>query len=224
MVALISEEITFDPERIDDPATYFGVVIPGHLHSAVKKRRIEFAAGRYCAEKAMMHLLGKRLPVASLKGQRSPIWPSQVVGSITHTHKYARAVLGLSRDFESIGIDSELLIDRKSLMEITERILTPTEQRNFPAGSLESGALITTCLFSLKESVFKTLYPLCHKFFDFQDAEVISLDLENQSFSVNLKTKLNDRFQAGFQLNGTIWLKNPMIHSQVYLGTDAVMT
>ena len=217
MAALISEETTFDPERIDDPATYFGVVIPSHLDSAVKKRRIEFAAGRYCAEKAIVHLLGKRLPVASLKGQRNPMWPSQVVGSITHTHKYARAVLGLSRDFESVGIDSERLINRRNLMEIIERIVTPIEQRNLLVGSLENGALMATSLFSLKESVFKTLYPLCHKFFDFQDVEVISLNLENRSFSVNLRTKLNDRFQAGFQLNGAIWFKNSMIHSQVYL-------
>ncbi len=102
-------------------------------------------------------------------------------------------------------------------MEIIERIVTPIEQRNLLVGSLENGALMATSLFSLKESVFKTLYPLCHKFFDFQDVEVISLNLENRSFSVNLRTKLNDRFQAGFQLNGAIWFKNSMIHSQVYL-------
>ena len=64
---------------------------------AVERRRREFTTGRACARRALC-LLGA--PVGPLlHGQRgAPMWPTGVVGSITHCDGYRAAAVGRERD------------------------------------------------------------------------------------------------------------------------------
>lgn len=84
-------------------------LFPEEIHSldnVVDRRRIEFATGRYCAKKAIS-LLGVT-PIAIVIGDgREPVWPSGIVGSITHCSGYCAAVVAKSSQVLSSGIDAE---------------------------------------------------------------------------------------------------------------------
>lgn len=73
---------------------------------SVEKRVREFAAGRLCARAGLMEFGLKPAPL--LPGRdRMPIWPSGIVGSVTHTDGYCVAVVGLKNQFAAIGVDAE---------------------------------------------------------------------------------------------------------------------
>jgi 4'-phosphopantetheinyl transferase EntD len=54
-----------------------------------------------------------------------------------------------------------------------------------------------TLIFSAKESLFKALYPTVHRYFDFIDAEVATLDLHAASLTLCLNTSLSERHLRG---------------------------
>src|ERR1700757_4626476 len=64
-----------------------------HVEKAVTKRRLEFAAGRRCARLALARLGATPGPI--LPGEdRTPRWPSALVGSITHHGAHCAAPPG----------------------------------------------------------------------------------------------------------------------------------
>src|SRR5690242_8343874 len=62
------------------------------LGRAAPERQLEFRAGRHCARLAM-GLLGAAGPVLRAP-DRSPVWPSGIVGSIAHTRTRNRGFCG----------------------------------------------------------------------------------------------------------------------------------
>lgn len=151
------------------------------LGNVVLKRRVEFTAGRTCA-RAALEQLGS--PVASLlrgpKGE--PLWPSGVVGSITHCAGYCAAAVTYKERFVSLGIDAEI---NEPLPEGTLEIVARPEElerlRGLPAASLCWDRL----LFSIKESVYKTWYPLTRSWLGFEEASV-TIDPATNTFQVEL--------------------------------------
>src|SRR5438067_555135 len=83
-----------------------GIEIPAALASAVHKRRVEFAAGRWCAREALRVCAADLAEsVIEIGAQREPCWPAGVVGSIAHTNGYAAAAVARSADVIGLGID-----------------------------------------------------------------------------------------------------------------------
>jgi len=78
------------------------------LGRVVNRRRIEFATGRYCAKKAISWL-GVTPSAIVIGDGREPVWPSGIVGSITHCSGYCAAVAAKSSQVLSIGIDADLV-------------------------------------------------------------------------------------------------------------------
>jgi len=74
--------------------------------AAGAKRRTEFAAVRACARRA---LTNAGLPAGPIPRSQSgaPIWPSGVVGSMTHCKGYRACAIGRAEAFGAIGIDAE---------------------------------------------------------------------------------------------------------------------
>lgn len=74
---------------------------------AVEKRRREFTTGRACARLALERLgIGA---VAIPNGERGePLWPSGVVGSITHCRGYCGCAVAKAGDVVVVGIDAEV--------------------------------------------------------------------------------------------------------------------
>ena len=139
---------------------------------AGESRRREFATARSCARMALARL--GRPAVAVLPGLGgAPQWPEGVTGSITHCAGYRAAAVGLTSDFVSIGVDAEpneALPDDEMLGLIAlreERIRIGEFAARMP------GIAWDRLLFSAKESVYKTWFPLALCWLGFESADIV---------------------------------------------------
>ena len=168
----------FQPQKLDAQAFgRHGVDLPPNIGRAVAKRRPEFLAGRLCARAGIQRLTG--LPQApGLAPDRAPIWPGGLVGSITHGDDWAAAVVARRDAWRSLGLDVETLLDDARASRLLEEILTPAERERLAPEQVGLGVTLT---FSLKESLFKALYPLVGRRFYFEDAELLAWDAEGRA-------------------------------------------
>jgi len=95
----------------------------------------------------------------------APIWPDGVVGSLAHDASVAIAAIAMQRDVLSVGIDVEPAEALEP--DLTELIATPQER-----AGLGDDPRQTRLLFSIKEAVYKAVYPLDRTFLDHHDVEV----------------------------------------------------
>ncbi len=146
-----------------------GIARPRALQGAVAKRQAEYLAGRVCAREALHRLTGS-VSSPGWQAGRAPRWPAGVCGSISHTQDEALAVVALRQDYIGLGVDRERYLSGTQVRELADNILTPAELAQL--AHCTDTALRTTLAFSLKESLFKALYPLVGCYFDFQDAQV----------------------------------------------------
>ncbi|WP_166353423.1 4'-phosphopantetheinyl transferase family protein [Phytoactinopolyspora limicola] len=156
--------------RVDDtPEPLFPEEL-AHIARAVPKRRDEFTTVRYCARLALRQLGMDRPPLVPGEGG-APTWPRGVVGSMTHCTGYRAAVVADGANVVSIGIDAEP--DEPLPEGVEQAVMLPTERRHVAELAVaEPGPHWDRLLFSAKESVYKTWYPLAGTWLDFEDAEV----------------------------------------------------
>lgn len=83
---------------------------------------------------------------------------------------------------------------------LAAHILTPTELRQLLPLSLAQRARQIGLIFSLKESLFKALYPLVLRRFYFHDAELLSCD--NGNARLRLLIDLAQEWPTGSELDG----------------------
>ncbi|TDD87858.1 4'-phosphopantetheinyl transferase superfamily protein [Saccharopolyspora karakumensis] len=139
---------------------------------AVDKRRREFATVRHCARIALAEIgapIGPLLPGA----RGAPGWPPGVVGSMTHCAGYRAAVVAWDKAVRTIGIDAE---PHEPLPDgVLDAVSLPAEKAMISA--LPGNVHWDRILFSAKESVYKSWFPLSREWLDFEEAEVtLSLD------------------------------------------------
>ena len=151
-----------------------------YIGRAVEKRKREFRAGRNASREAL-RVLGYKEPVVILRDSfRRPLWPTGVVGSISHTTNCCMAAVAYSKDYLGIGLDVETI----SPIEVSmlSRICTTQELRWINERKTK-GDRVPWCklIFSIKESVYKLFSPIHAVFLDFLEVEVC-LDLERGCF------------------------------------------
>ena len=131
--------------------------------SVTKVRRASGAA-RIVARQLMSRFGHKPQAIRKSTGGM-PLWPGDIVGSLAHDARVAVAAMAAQRDFLGIGIDVEPAepIDP----DLLSMIATPAELAAAPAEPIR-GRL----LFSIKEAVYKAVYPLDGRFLDHHDVEV----------------------------------------------------
>jgi 4'-phosphopantetheinyl transferase EntD len=137
------------------------------IHGAVEARVREFVTGRACARLALCKL---HLPITPvLRGAaREPVWPTGVVGSITHCTGYRAAAAARQADMAAIGIDAEV---HEALPKgVLEQVAVEEERRWLVTAP--AGVHWDRVLFSAKESVFKAWFPLSGRWLGFDDAVV----------------------------------------------------
>ncbi|MFC3504230.1 4'-phosphopantetheinyl transferase [Micromonospora krabiensis] len=147
---------------------------------AVEGRRRDFTAGRVCARRAMTTL---GLPPAAVvaAADRSPVWPSGVVGTITHTRGYCAAAAAHVTAVRSVGMDAE---QHRELNEGVRRMIClPEEEERLVA--LPGGISWPAVLFSAKETVYKVWHPVVGTWLDFTDAHV-ELDPDAGTFTARI--------------------------------------
>lgn len=140
------------------------------IQHASAKRQQEFASGRHCARLALTQLGIHGFPL--LPGtQREPLWPQDMVGSIAHCRDLAGAVVAKQAEVTALGLDIETI--RPLRFDITRSICTPDEEvwlRQQPSQQHDTLALL---IFSLKEAVFKCVYPWQGIRLGFQDCSLL---------------------------------------------------
>ena len=150
---------------------------------AVGKRRLEFSTARACARQALARLGIEPVPVT--RGQDgAPRWPAGVTGSITHCRGYRACAVARTHDVASLGIDAE---PDEATPEGVLRYVAGDAERDHLAGlsAARPGIHWDRLLFSAKEAVYKTWYPLTGRWLGFEDAS-IAIDPDAETFTARL--------------------------------------
>ncbi len=108
-------------------------------------------------------------PAPILTGpSREPLWPDGIVGSITHCAGLSAAAVARSGDIAGLGIDAERTAVSADLEAL---ILTPGERRLLPRDE-EARRVLRSVLFSIKECVFKCIFPATKTYVEFREVNV----------------------------------------------------
>ncbi len=136
------------------------------VEDAVALRRREFAAGRRAAHAALAAVgRGSAGPLLH-DSDGVPRWPSGVVGSISHAHRWAIAAVTSSDRCLALGVDLE---EAAALPEeLIPWVLTRAE-RDVAVDDLR---IFARQVFCIKEAVYKCVFPFARAPFDFHDVEV----------------------------------------------------
>lgn len=180
-----------------------GIVVPEALAGAVLKRRVEFAAGRFCARAALRRsspALGN-VPVG-LGENREPCWPDGVVGTISHTAGCVAAAVARSDRVGGLGLDLERWMDPEAPVRIGEMIAVDGELATLASHTGWCPSDVLTLVFSAKESVYKCLYPRVRRYFGFHCARIEHVDPGRGVFVARLEEALGVGLAAGLRLPG----------------------
>lgn len=199
----------FDPTQltVDDFARCGIAPVRG-----VAKRQAEHLAGRLCAREALRRVTGQA-SVPAVGEDRAPQWPRGVVGSITHGDNWAAALVAPKDRWRALGLDVERLLPAERAQRLQGEILTPAEVQRLQNLDNETRAARISLSFSLKESLFKALYPLTLTRFYFHDAEL--LDIDQDSVRLRLLIDLNAHWRTGTELDGQFALFDNKVLSLV---------
>jgi len=182
-----------DPVDLASPAALAAIPdLPpeeaAQIAHAVPRRQLEFATVRVCARRAAARL--GVAPFVLLNGaDRAPLWPADLVGSLTHTGRgtsgYCAAAAARADAMRSIGIDAEQAQPLPS--RLWDFVLTPSEQTHLRAMDPDPDAwgLLAKIVFSAKECFYKAQFPLTRQYLGFHQVE-IALDLANGAFEARL--------------------------------------
>ncbi|MEX6504346.1 4'-phosphopantetheinyl transferase family protein [Pseudomonas zhanjiangensis] len=185
---------------------------PGRLHSedfqrcaiapvaGVAKRQAEYLAGRLCAREGIRRVSGNAA-VPAVGADRAPQWPLGVRGSISHGNGWAGSLVAAERGWRGLGLDVEQLLPAARAERLAAQILTPDELLRLQDLPPEQQAWRVSLSFSLKESLFKALYPLVLRRFYFHDAELLECHVDGQA-RLRLLIDLADDWPAGSELHG----------------------
>lgn len=194
-------EIRFDIQQFENTLfACYHIREPAHLHRAVKKRRAEYLASRYAARVALASA-GIADFLLENDSDRAPVWPPGVLGSLTHSANRAVVITAAAAPQRRIGVDAEQLISESAAAGLSEMILSLSERHYLAQIAIPFPQALTLC-FSLKESLYKALYPELRQFMDFHSAEVTELAPETGRASLRLTRRFGAEFPAGRQFTG----------------------
>ena len=201
--AVIDKDIRLAISRIDGVGD-FPICAPqaAGLNQASQLRRREFVAGRACARAAMQAAGVRPMPVA-IAPDRSPVWPSGIVGSISHSPILAMAAIApATSGIRSIGLDIEPATPLAA--DLIDEICGRKERLWLDNQPAESAGLLAKAIFCIKEAVYKCQYPLSRTLFGF-DVIDVEIDLSSARFAAHFLDYIPP-FRPDDSLSGVFWL------------------
>ncbi|MCF7505115.1 4'-phosphopantetheinyl transferase superfamily protein [Vibrio sp. L3-7] len=163
---------------------------PIKISRSVKTRQAEYFAGRYLAA-VKLKTLNKEDHQLTSYPDRSPAWPSETIGSISHAEGVLAIVVetSLQNNKENIGIDIQPKISRVVAEEIGSIVATPEEvDVALKQGwSLEDAIAL---LFSTKESIYKALMVFSETTLDFKSVRLCAIDKASMQFELSSEVTL----------------------------------
>ena len=191
-----------------------GLTLPDHLARAVPKRRAEYLAGRVLARQLLAPLGFADFTLA--RGEdRAPQWPPGIAGALSHNSHTALCAVHRESGLGGVGLDVETLLSVERAEELWGAIVSPAEREALLGETLPFNALLTLT-FSAKESLFKTLYPQVRCYFDFLDARMTAVDVQRQTFVLELLKTLTPHCPAGRRFSGHFWREGDDVTTFVF--------
>ena len=176
----------------------------------VERRLQEFQHGRSCARLALSMLGQPPGPVGRGK-HREPLWPAGFIGSISHAGDHAAAAVAATDLFLGIGLDMEFADPIED--GLIASICRPDE-----IGRVDDGEDIgyrAKLLFSIKESIYKCVWPLTRQFVDFTEIEVRLVDDSDRYEAIAHTAKCDavpvDRLSGRYRRYGKLILASAYI-------------
>jgi enterobactin synthetase component D len=186
---------------------------PASIQRSVAKRQAEFLAGRLCAREAIRLLDGRHL-TPDIGEDRAPIWAADLCGSITHSTGWAAAIVAHRQQWRGLGLDTEHLLSHERAVRLAGEILTAEEMAQMAAGPEADIALRVTLTFSIKEALFKALYPIVQKRFYFEDAQLLEWSPDGHA-RLRLLLDLSSEWHSGKELEGQFSVQGEHVLSLV---------
>jgi len=139
------------------------------ISAASTARQRDFIAGRRLARAISSTL---ELPPYPLRRgeDRSPVWPDDRAGSLSHGKTLCAAAIGKRDEVRSVGIDIESV--GRVEPKLWPTLFTEREVTHFASLESDQVAKETTLFFSAKETFYKCQYPVTHGWVGFQDVEI----------------------------------------------------
>lgn len=159
LTGLFPEGVAAVLVRVDDELPSFYPAEREAIAKAGPLRRREFLAGRACAH-AALRAIGRDGQAIERGPGRAPLWPQDVVGSISHSGGLAAAVVAPTAVAWSVGLDIEVL-DPPLDASLEQIVLAPGERTSVDG--------MSKLVFAVKECVYKCLYPRTRWKLDFHD-------------------------------------------------------
>ena len=204
----------FDTSRLaSDDFQRSAIAPPASIQRSVAKRQAEFLAGRVCARAALQQLEGLSF-IPAIGEDRAPVWPAHIAGSITHSTGRAAAIVANKAHWRGLGMDLENLLNFERAERLAGEILTPPELQRMAAGAKDQLALLVTLTFSVKESLFKALYPIVQQRFYFEHAEVLEWTVDGH-VRMRLLTDLSSEWRNGTELDAQFGVQDGQLLSLV---------
>ncbi len=167
--SFVPSECTYEVAVVADHLSDLSMAEQKLIESWAVHRQHEFATGRMCARRALAAL---KIPSADLLPDADgvPVWPSGMVGSISHSRGVAMAVAAHSEDCVLLGLDLE---KTNRLSEAAMgKVVHPLEEPFAGGGQLQA-----SILFSLKEAFYKAQFPRWRTPGNFYDL-ALAVDME----------------------------------------------
>lgn len=124
----------------------------------------------------------------------NPLWPADWNGSITHKYGHVAVTVIPQSQNLSPGIDLEggdrvgehlaAKICNQAELELINRVSSKFNNQSLLSSSTPFSSLLGV-VFSIKEALFKSHFPLGKKFFYFHDAQIDSLQLDGPQGTAN---------------------------------------
>lgn len=174
---------------------------PLKIAQARVERKNEYLCGRVLAQAVLNHHFGLDQSITSMH-EHLPIWPTHVLGSISHSQN--KLIVALSSNAVYLGIDIEHCVTSEFAQESAHLILTPCELELWKNKACEcfDFAHYVSLIFSIKESLYKAVYPTAKQYIDFLEASIVDINFENQTLTLTFLLEIQQRYQLLEQYQG----------------------
>ena len=199
--AIVRAACLYDIDQYDESLFgTLGVVKPEPLLRAVTKRKAEFLAGRYCAQRALGRS-GFTDCCVDIGLHRQPRWPAGMCGAISHARQLAIAVVAREAEVDGVGVDVEDELTPEAMAQIQPLVVNSDEYPLLSNGSL-SREQVVALIYSTKESFFKAAFPLVRHYFDFDAISLLEIDFRKGACRFRINTSLHPLLRQGSCIQG----------------------
>jgi 4'-phosphopantetheinyl transferase EntD len=139
------------------------------IKRAALRRRLDFAGGRACARRALAKLGIGAFPL-QMGEKGEPVWPTGIVGSISHSGGRCAAAVARWRRIRSLGLDLECLGPFEE--GVIKLVCTAPELEWVQSLPGARRPMAFGLLFSAKECFYKCQFPLTRRWLDFHDVDI----------------------------------------------------